>query len=236
MLNINEMQFIENMNLPPTVLSILKSFNYGHDIKTINLSEEYHDKIFDFNYPISEDINKNEFEINILNHFLTRRIGFDTVGLFKIKLQTKLREIMPTYNILFKSIKNWDLFDDGGKVTTIKDVDGFENKTTQNRTESSFENSGSNQNKYSDTPQNNLQNVQQDYYLSDYTNNIANTSGEGESTSNILDSGTRGEVTQESVVKTPDNKVQLYKEFIESKQNIYSMLFLELDCLFFGLL
>ncbi len=49
----------------------------------------------------------------ILNKFLTRRIGFDTVTAFKIQLNVKMNEIMPKFNKLFNSLENWDIFNDG---------------------------------------------------------------------------------------------------------------------------
>ena len=36
-------------------------------------------------------------------HYYTREIGFETVGLWKLKLQTKLNEIMPYYNKLYET-------------------------------------------------------------------------------------------------------------------------------------
>lgn len=39
----------------------------------------------------------------ILLHYYTREIGYETVGLWKLKLNTKLMEIMPYYNQLYES-------------------------------------------------------------------------------------------------------------------------------------
>ena len=42
-------------------------------------------------------------EKKILKHYYTREIGLETVGLWKLFLDTKLNEIMPYYNQLYKS-------------------------------------------------------------------------------------------------------------------------------------
>ena len=109
-----------NCEKPPTIYSILESIvNYGTDDKTKikDLAKVGRTKIFDFDYPLSDKISKEEFECMILNHYLTRRIGFDTPTLFKIQLNVKLNEIMPMYNKMFDSIDGWDIFKDGEKTT-----------------------------------------------------------------------------------------------------------------------
>lgn len=60
-------------------------------------------KIFDFYYPIFDEDYKPELEQKILQHFYTQEIGLETVGLWKLKLRTKMREIMPYYNQLYLS-------------------------------------------------------------------------------------------------------------------------------------
>ena len=70
----------------PTIYSILESIvNYGKDDKTKikNLAKEGRQKIFDFDYPLTDNISKEDFECMILNKFLMRRIGFETITAFK---------------------------------------------------------------------------------------------------------------------------------------------------------
>lgn len=61
------------------------------------------DKVFDFDYPIFDESYRNVLENKILKHYYTREIGLETVGLWKFKLDTKMNEIMPYYNQLYKS-------------------------------------------------------------------------------------------------------------------------------------
>ena len=64
---------------PPTLYSIMESMvNYERDeedqVKIKDLAEYSHSKIFNFNYPLSSTVNKSEFEIMFLKHYMFRRI------------------------------------------------------------------------------------------------------------------------------------------------------------------
>ena len=60
-------------------------------------------KIFNFPFPIYDENYRAVLETKILKHYYTREIGLETYGLWKLKLDTKLNEIMPFYNELYKS-------------------------------------------------------------------------------------------------------------------------------------
>lgn len=157
--------------------------------------------IFDFNYPIYDENYRSVLETKILKHYYTREIGLETVGLWKLKLNTKMNEIMPYYNQLYKStllefnpMYTTDLYKDGNRdtggnssgtenVTSQRDIgvqedttDGLTSKvktessktfaedTTTARTEET-ENSGTKRDKYSDTPQGSLVDLEADRYL-----------------------------------------------------------------------
>lgn len=59
--------------------------------------------IFDFDYPIFDDDYKIPLEKKIIRHFYLREIGFETLGIWKLKLNDKLNEIMPYFNQLYES-------------------------------------------------------------------------------------------------------------------------------------
>lgn len=59
-------------------------------------------KIFG-DFPIFDENYRLVLESKILKHYYTREIGFETVGLWKLKLSTKMNEIMPYYNKLYES-------------------------------------------------------------------------------------------------------------------------------------
>ena len=71
------------------------------DIDTI--IEEAIPHIFSFDFPIFDENYREVLCTKILRHYYTREIGLETYGLWKLKLQTKLNEIMPYYNKLYES-------------------------------------------------------------------------------------------------------------------------------------
>lgn len=60
-------------------------------------------KVFDFSYPIFDEEYRSTLETKILKHFYTREIGEETYGLWKLRLDRKMNEIMPYYNVLYKA-------------------------------------------------------------------------------------------------------------------------------------
>lgn len=54
-------------------------------------------------YPIFDESYRKVLNKKILLHYYTREIGTETVGLWKLRLKTKLGEIMPYYNQMYKS-------------------------------------------------------------------------------------------------------------------------------------
>ena len=206
-------------NLPPTLYRLLNSLvNYDEEEQTKikNLAAAGRSEIFDFDYPLSENVDKEDFEVLILNHFLMRRIGYDTLNAFKIALNVKLNEIMPIYNKMFDMLEGWDIFNDGETVTE-SGTNSLNNITSS---------SNISDRRYSDTPQQQLTNVQNGTYITDY--NYDTDTGSVSSSSAGLDSRT--------ITRTPSDKMKLYKEFIENKKSIYTMIFEDLDVLFYGLI
>lgn len=213
-------------NLPPTLYSILNSIvNFDKEEKTKikDLASAGRSEIFDFDYPLSTHLTKEDFEILILNHFLMRRIGYDTMTAFKIALNVKLNEIMPIYNKMFDMLDGWNIFNDGENMTrTVTDAGtNLLNNTTTSQNTSDR--------RYSDTPQNQLANVRSGEYITDYNYDTDNGSVSSAST------GSDFRNTTETINRTPSDKMKLYKEFIENKKSIMTMIFEDLDVLFYGL-
>ena len=75
-----------------------KGFN---DIETIISNSVMH--IFNFNFPIFDEEYRIPLEKKILRHYYTREISEETVGLWQLRLNQKLNEIMPYYNKLYES-------------------------------------------------------------------------------------------------------------------------------------
>ena len=86
-----------------TIKDIVNSYNDITDLKKIDEKLEVARKyIFDFDYPIIDDETKARIEKAILKHYYYREIAFETVGMFKIKLNDRLNLIMSRYNALYK--------------------------------------------------------------------------------------------------------------------------------------
>lgn len=245
-----------NCDKPPTLYSILNSIVNGdkeEDNYTLirNLAKEGRTTIFNFEYPLSTNINKEKFETMILNHYLRRRIGFETVTAFRIALDVKLNEIMPLYNKMFDALQNWNIFNDG-EVTTRTGTDTTTSQNTTNNTNNTS-NSLTNQSTTSTTnisdrrnselPQNQLQNLRDGSYVTDYnydtnTNNGQDSStsqGTSQATSQGTNNGTDNKQYSETITRTPADKIAILKEMQENINSIYTMIFKELDILFYQL-
>lgn len=231
-------------DLPPTIFSILNSLanndiyddvvEYDNRVKIVDLAKEVHSKIFDFNYPLSSTINKDDFEIMILNKFLMRRIAYETVTAFKIQLNVKLNEIMPTYNKLFDSISDWNLFEDGETSARVLHDDNILKRDTLNKSISDSVNNSINENKFSDTPQNEIDDVKNGSYVSEYTYNQSNINTNDTIDSTLNENSTDNRNVNEMTSKSVNNRIEVYNKFLEQKSNIYTMIFKDLETLFFG--
>lgn len=186
--------------------------------------------VFDFDFPIFDESYRNVLETKILKHYYTREIGLETVGLWKLKLDTKLNEIMPFYNQLYKSelIEFNPMYDvdltrdhnlkreettkqdatEKGKTEKTGSVDDnthtetSDNQNSESTTDiqnttgsTSREQLGSSKthyDKYSDTPQGSLQNVQNDTYLTNarMINDTDSQTGETTVSGNDTSTGT----------------------------------------------
>ena len=107
-------------------------------------------KIFDIeNIPVYVPEHKTLLFHKILLHYYQREIGFETAGLWKLKLNTKLKEIMPYYNQLYASelleydplqnVNNWHehqgVYEDTSKVDNKKKYDNTTNTNNSEVTE-----------------------------------------------------------------------------------------------------
>lgn len=236
-------------NLPPTLYSIMQSLvNYDTDetSKIKDMWQKAREYIFNFDYVLTNNVSREAFEHNILNHYLMRRINYDTVTLFQIMLENKLAEILPKYNMLWDSLDGWDIFKSG--TTTREYTDNTTTSNTGNNTVNGSitgENTGTtnttNNTGYSDTPQSKIDDIDSNEYLTEYTHNVAdntitnNTSTTTTNTSTNTDSSKSDKKIKEVVTRTADNEMDLLIKFQAEYNNIWTMLYRDLDCLFYGL-
>lgn len=98
-------------------------------------------------YPIFDEAYRAVLNKKILMHYYTREIGFETVGLWKLKLRTRLNEIMPYYNQLYESellefnplydvdyTKNYDKNGTGNKQDDSSEIVNEDNTNDVSRT------------------------------------------------------------------------------------------------------
>ena len=256
-----------NCDKPPTIYTILESIvnpdvdlnEPAPEVKIKDLAKAGRSTIFNFDYPLTNNITKEKFETMILNHFLQRRIGFETVTAFRIQLDVKLNEIMPFYNKMFDALENWEIFNDG-EVTTRTGTDNRTQNSTQNSTENSTNNTNNNLTNHSTTstndvsdrrnselPQNQLEDVRNGSYVTNYNYDTTSNNGEDNSTSegssistnnssnNSTNNSTDNNIYNETITRTPADKIAILKEMQENIKSIYTMIFKDLECLFYQL-
>lgn len=165
------------------------------------------DKIFDFDFPIFDESYRNVLENKILKHYYTREICCETVGRWKLFLNTKMNEIMPYYNQLYRSaliefnpmydvdlVTDHQRVDNGNNERTTETTDTDVFSETNSRTdEGETHRDDNNWQYFSDTPEGDIDGVASRDYLTTATNNTVD--------SDILNS-----LTSEGNRQTNDNR------------------------------
>ena len=241
-------------DMPPTLYALMNSkVNFdrpaAEQTSISNLPSAFKDYLFDFNYPLDNNL-KSEFETMFLKHYMFRRINFDTYLSFKLHLEVKLNDIMPKYNKMFEGFSSLDF--DGLRETTVRTNQNartisetdYETNTGTSTGSSSGSNTASssstNDNRFSDTPQNTIADVQNGSYVTDYTYNTGSDSSSASSSSSSSSSRSKAnnktdnDSENENITKIKLDTLEEYKKFIEYANNIYSMIFKECDSLFYG--
>lgn len=180
----------------------------------------------------------------ILKHYYTQEIGAETVGLWKLWMNTRLEEIMPYYNKMYESAAlEFDPLGDT-KYDVTRNVNSEENKnenknenenigtsgssnssSTRDNTESSeYSTDDSKRDLYSDTPQGAITNLENEMYLTNARKVIGNSGGTGSSngtekqTFNSTDKGTSDRSRNENVTGNV-NSTEDYIEKVVGKRN-----------------
>lgn len=186
-------------------------------------------RIFDFDFPIFDESYRCVLCSKILKHYYTREIAFETVGLWKLMLETRMSEIMPYYNRLYKVLT--DEFNplnetDTTRTHTLNRVEVGNDVNKQEATSqtkqmgesqttdtSSLKQNNKGSNSFSDTPQGSLTYVEQGKYLTTATITTDTSSNEGK---NVTDNNTVSQGSSTTEVTTDFNKsFNSTDEFIE---------------------
>ena len=218
-------------------------------------------KIFSFDYPLFDENYKPVLEKKILIHNYTREIAHETYGLWKLKLNTKLNEIMPFYNQLYESellefnpfydmeiVRTYDKKNEGKDITSenTKGDSKSDNSGTNNSTQNDVDNT---LDTFSDTPQGIVGNLESGSYLTnarkvknDGTSTVKNTITETKKVDTSTEkSGVKDVTNLEEFLESVKGKQggksysELLKEYRKTFINIDLMVIEELGDLFFNL-
>lgn len=220
--------------------------------------------IFDFDFPIFDENYRAILETKILTHYYTREIGLESYGLWKLKLRTKLNEIMPYYNQLYKS----ELLEFNPLYDVNYTRSGSESLSTSESTSTSLDTSESDSTSVSsnaensqypesfewtlnqDTPQNGLSGVAEMEYLTNATKVQKGGVDKGFEKSNSLSAvnnkvASVGETAKEGldtkgylesiVGYKSNNPSKLLEDYRDTFLNIDMMVINELESLFMQL-
>lgn len=217
-------------------------------------------KIFSFDFPLYDESYRVVFEKMILRHFYSREIGYETYGLWKLKLWDKLNLIMPYYNEMYKStlLQFNPLYDvdytvehEGEGSGTNSDTENVsENRTKRDNLTGT--DSNTRWDLFSDTPQGGIDVINNENdgiinntYLTDarrITDNGSTTRNTNGSENGTIDRTRNGNVTSmDSYTDRVFGKrgsltySKMLKEFRETFLRIDEMVCEELEVLFLGL-
>lgn len=212
-------------------------YNESQDYPIDTIIAKSREKVFNFDFPIFDENYRAILETKILKHYYTREICAETVGLWKHWLNTRMNEIMPYYNQLYKSelIEFNPLYD--ADYTTKRDDTGTAHSTGNAKGVHEINNDDTDWRLFSDTPQGALTNVENQTYLTDATknthkgkengNNRTDTTNDIKTTDDYLEhvTGKRGY----------DSFSKRLLEYRETFLNIDMMIIEELSDLFFNI-
>lgn len=166
-------------------------------------------KIFDFDYPIFDENYRRVLNTKILKHYYINEIGLETYALWKLRLNTKMNEIMPYFNQLYMSeLYTFNpLYDTD--ITRQHKVDRSQDSTTKTTDTSTTEQTNGNvhADAYSDTPQGGITGVEKLNYLTNYRKVTDD---------NKLDTTITGNTDTDSGITTFES----YVETVKGKQGV----------------
>lgn len=182
----------------------------GYD-KINDIIKDSHEKVIG-DYPIFDENYREVLDTKILRHYYTREICEETVGLWKLRLNTRMNEIMPYYNKMYESelIKFNPMYDIDLNKSQLRNTDTNGDLTsTSNETTSDTKEIGRN-----GTDNRTIQ-----------ANGSTSTTS-GRSGKNEEHSGTNGNVEGESVGQTTNRYSDTPQGGLDGMENISDNLFL----------
>lgn len=195
--------------------------------------EQARSKVFDFAYPIFDEAYRSVIETKILKHFYTREIGAETVGLWKLWLNTRLNEVMPYYNKLYKSellefnpLYDVDLTREHSKTNDGTSVSSGTAHSSVETKDNSY---------YSDTPQGGVAGLNDLSYLTSATMDDGEVETEGTSSNNSTINNTEEYLERVRGKNGGTSYARMLEEYRATFLNIDLQVINELNDLFMNL-
>lgn len=184
------------------------------DIDTkLDKAREY---IFDFNYPVIDEATKRRIEIAILKHYYMREIAFESVGIWKIKLNDRLNLIMPRYNALYNK----------QDLNLSPYVNGYVNESGETHGNSNTDVSNEDWQTTSDTPQGILTDLKEGKYssMAVYTENNDNTANSNTSNYSRMQESLNGITYAEAFRNYFDNIISIDEELVNEFSDLFMVI------------
>ena len=194
------------------IKDIVNSYYEGTSLSVDDKLEDTREFIFDFDYPVIDEITKKRIEVAILKHYYYREIAFETIGEFKIKLNDRLNLIMGRYNSLYQKQDlslspyiNSYLEESGNSASTS----GVNNENWQTT---------------SDTPRGILTDLKEGKYssLATYTTNTDDTDNSSNYNRNV--SSLNGLTYAEAFRNYYDNIISLDEELVNEFSDLFMVI------------
>lgn len=223
---------------PPTLYKLIDAkvnggkgiFDPGR-IPTTKIAAAGRSFIFNFDYPLSEYADKKLLEETFIKRFLMRRIGFETYSAFEIALDARFNEIMPAYNLLFDALgEKFDLLSGGNYTRTYREDTG---KNREQKTHTSAGTATTADNRFSDTPQSRLEDIQNGDYMTEYQFNQGSSESSADGTMNEDETGSRNYT--ENYKTDIANKTELLQAYNANAFKIYTRIYDDCNDLFYQL-
>ena len=216
------------------------------DTLTLNyIVNEYGEDIFDFNYvfpDITIDnvlINKQTLQDQFIDYFLYYQIGYSTIDEFKWRLKRKWHENIRqlTKQLELENKITYDLNDETEKLTRNKTTDeaGETNITRGHNGNTAVNGTQTNDNRFSDTPNQNMGTIENPNFLTERTLDdltTTNTTNFSEKETNI-NQNTKNVGEEETITKTlSKNNIAKFDNLSDKFHNIIFEFYKKFEGLF----
>lgn len=187
--------------------------------------------IFNFDYELYDKEHKTELEKKILMHYYMYEIGSETIPLFQLKLEEKLKLILPFYNKLYETetwnlenpLVNHDLTDHSERETDRKGTSVTNGTTNGNSTDTTI---------FENTPSSKLGDV--DYATTRTTeknNNEGTSNTNGNTTNNTNDTydrhvyGLSNYSKQDMIRRYRENLLNIDYQIIDELSDLFMLIY-----------